>query len=168
MGSVFTFKRNRGGKTLLGMRLMPIECKEKLYIQLSAKSTVRFLPRRGEEMVCVCVWLHATLMFIAQNKMLSLQYYTDTIWIRNDNEPDNAGVIKNDNSLHTQNSLDFFFVLLTFEFIKYARNVVKRRVCSIVYHYLSIIGMIKQTAFDIYTSFYTFYLFLVLSRYRFS
>lgn len=47
-------------------------------------------------------------------------------------------------------ALIFCFVLLTFEFIKYARNVVKRRVCSIVYHYLSIIGMIKQTAFDIY------------------
>lgn len=54
-----------------------------------------------EKKWCVCVWLHATLMFIAQNKMLSPQYYTDTIWIRNDNEPDNAGVIKNDNSLHT-------------------------------------------------------------------
>lgn len=40
-------------------------------------------------------------MFIAQNKMLSPQYYTDTIRIQNDNEPDNAGVIKNDNSLHT-------------------------------------------------------------------
>lgn len=57
--------------------------------------------KRRRNGVCVCVWLHATLMFIAQNKMLSPQYYTDTIWIRNDNEPDNAGVIKNDNSLHT-------------------------------------------------------------------
>lgn len=61
----------------------------------------RFLPRRREEIVCVCVWLHATLMFIAQNKMLSPQYYTDTLWILNDNEPDNGGVVKKDNSLHT-------------------------------------------------------------------
>lgn len=75
MGSVFTFKRNRGGKTLLGMRLMPIECKEKLYIQLSAKSTVRFLPRRGEEMVCVCSVTCNTDVYCAEQNAFSAILY---------------------------------------------------------------------------------------------
>lgn len=57
--------------------------------------------KRRRNGVCVFGYMQHWCLLRRTKCFLDPQYYTDTIWIRNDNEPDNAGVIKNDNSLHT-------------------------------------------------------------------